>query len=122
MKKVIITTGAVIMSLGAMSAADYIRVINVQNTSTSSRVSVVRGNEFRVLFTGDYLFASPLTTQEAVNKMAMHSDEYITAVATNTTPVKGKVQEFAIARMEAWAKGGVAAYMIELAKQLDLMK
>jgi hypothetical protein len=75
-----------------------------------------------VLFTGDYLFASPLTTQEAVNKMAMHSDEYITAVATNTTPVKGKVQEFAIARMEAWAKGGVAAYMIELAKQLDLMK
>jgi hypothetical protein len=126
MKKVIITTSAIIMSLGMMSAADLMKVTNIQVNGLGTKVSVVREYDGHVFFTGDYMFDGSLSTQGAVNKVAMLCDSNITAVATSTlgstTPVKGKVQEFAIARSDAWYKGGITAYMVELARQLDLMR
>lgn len=111
--------------IGSASAAtDYMNITKVQADGANTRVSFERGYDDHVLMTGDYIFTNKPTMQELVNKVAMRCDSNI-AVSTklaSTTAVKGKVQDFAMDRYNAYQAKGLAGYLIELARQMDLMK
>lgn len=111
--------------IGSASAAtDYMNITKVQTEGISTRVSFIRGYDDQVLMTGDFIFENRPTMQELVNKVAMRCDNNI-AVSTklaSTTIVMGKVSEYAMARYEAFQKKGLTGYLVELARQMDLMR
>lgn len=106
------------------SAADYMNIVKVQADGSNTRVSFERVYDDHLLMSGDYIFENKPSMQELVNKVAMRCDDNITVNTklASTTAVKGKVQEFAMARYEAFQKGSIAGYLIELAKQMGMMK
>lgn len=111
--------------IGSASAAtDYMSITKVQADGANTRISFERGYDDHVLMIGDFLFENKPTMQELVNKVAMRCDSNITVNTklASTTLVKGKVQDFAMARYEAFQKKGLAGYLVELAVQMDLMK
>lgn len=111
--------------IGSASAAtDYMNITKVQADGANTRVSFERSYDDHLLMSGDFIFENRPSMQELVNKVAMRCDSNITTMTklASTTAVKGLVGDFAMARYEAFQKKGLAGYLVELARQMDLMK
>lgn len=127
MKNTIIISAITLTTvLSSYAASDYVIIQKVTSVDEGTKVSFTREYDHNLLMSGDYTLEGKPTLQAIVDKVAMRCDNNITTLATSTlgstTPKAGTVQDDAMARMNAWHKGGIAGYLVELARQLDLMK
>ena len=126
MKKTIIgaVLGLTVLSASAMS--DTMVITKVQSEGGDTKASFSREHDGVVLMTGEYVFNGTPSLQSVVDKVAMKCFGGITVTATSTLGTSiakdGSVETDAQLRANAWSKGGIGAYFIELARQLDLMK
>ncbi len=125
MKKIITISAIALTTILTASAADYMQVTGVYNTSTSSQVSMRRystddlSSSTRDMFLWTKTYNRPLTVQQAIEKVSYICDNTITvnSVYASTTVLIGQIQDFAMLRYNAFYQHGYDAYLKELARQ-----